>query len=267
MTGHTLILNAAEGSVQLVLARGSEMLCAEEWRAPAQATELLAPLLADILRHGHLQPKEITRLACVAGPGSFTGLRLVLTTAAAFRRVTGAKTAVLNTLGVLAAGLPWALLSVQGINPILVRVITHARRGLVHGQDFWCGSALPIPASEPAMWPLAAACMDPLPRFMIGSGVSRNIDFLRGQLAGRKECQLVPEELDQPVPRALLALVAALPDTAWQCRDPEPLYLRPCDAIENLTTIAAMRGQDPAEAHSRLDTLLGPINPTQIQSS
>ncbi len=260
---YTLILNAAEARIQIVLSREGTFVCAEEWSAPSQGTELLTPVLADMLRRLNMRPKDITRIACVAGPGSFTGLRLVLTTAAAFRRVTGAEVAALSTLHALAASLPGGLLP-NSDDAVRVRVVTHARRGLVHGQDFLCGSGLPIPVGEPAMWQIETACMDPLPRFMIGSGVARNLNFFRERLAERKECRLLPGDFDQPTPRALLALTAALPETAWERQDITPLYLRPCDAVDNLASIAGKRGQNPEEAYAELNRLLAPISPAQI---
>lgn len=260
---YTLILNAAEARIQLVLTRNDSFVCSEEWSAPSQGTELLAPVLADMLQRLHIQPQAITRIACVAGPGSFTGLRLVLTTAAAFRRATGAAVAALNTLQALAASFPCVLLDEE--EPVRVRVITHARRGLVHGQDFLCGKGLPVPTGEPAMWEIAAACSDPLPRFMIGSGVGRNLDFFKAQLTDRgKGVRLLPGDFDQPTPRALAALTAALPETAWGHRDIDPLYLRPCDAVDNLGAIAGKRGQKPEEAYAELDRLLAPVRPEQI---
>ena len=259
----TLILNAAEGHIQLVVGKNGddgclEFVCAQEWTAPGQGTELLTPVLADVFRHLHLRPAEIARIACVAGPGSFTGLRLVLTTAAAFRRATGARVASLNTLHALAASVPTVLLEQKSI----VRVITHARRGLVHGQDFLCGNGLPEAIGAPAMWTLEQVLREPRPHFVVGSGVKKNLALLQDTLP--QGVRLFPELFDQPTPNALLAMTRALPPDAWQERDLDPLYLRPCDAEDNLSGIARKRGQDPDAVHADLDRLLGPITPGQI---
>ena len=55
-----------------------------------------------------------------------------------------------------------------------------------------------------------------------------------------------------------LPAFGALPGDAWVQRDLDPLYLRPCDAVDNLASIAAKRGQAPEEALAQLDRLLGP---------
>ena len=164
----TLIMNASEGRIQFVLEQEGSLACAQEWSAPSKGTELLTPALADAFQRLGIMPSDISRIACVAGPGSFTGLRLALTTAAAFRRATGAAVAPLNELQALAGSVPFGLLFPA--RETRIRVITHARRGLVHGQDFLCapGSALPSPVDEPAMWEIPAACGGERPDIMLG---------------------------------------------------------------------------------------------------
>lgn len=252
----TLIMNASEGRIQFVLEQEGSLACAQEWSAPSKGTELLTPALADAFQRLGIMPSDISRIACVAGPGSFTGLRLALTTTAAFRRATGAAVAPLNALQALAGSVPFGLLFPA--RETRIRVITHARRGLVHGQDFLCapGSALPSPVDEPAMWEIPAACGGERPDIMLGSGVARNLPQLEG-LFGDSAPLFLPA-LTHPTAQALLDLALALPDGAWGHKDLDPLYLRPCDAVDNLASIAAKRGQAPEEAYAQLDKLLRP---------
>lgn len=268
MNGTTLILNASEGRIQLVLAQEQTILCSQDWSAPSKGTELLTPVLADTLHRLNMTPVDIDRIACVVGPGSFTGLRLVLTTAAAFRRATDIPVAGLNALQALAASLPLST------TPCRVRVLTHARRDLVHGQDFICtphselssseefrAENLPIPEGEPAMWDLETACTFPsgVPHICMGSGVTRNLNVLREACVSvGAEPILLTGMYEHPSPHALLNLTLALPETAWVRQDLEPLYLRPCDAVDNLASIATKRGQAPEEAYAELHRLLEP---------
>ena len=209
----TLIMNASEGRIQFVLEQEGSLACAQEWSAPSKGTELLTPALADAFQRLGIMPSDISRIACVAGPGSFTGLRLALTTAAAFRRATGAAVAPLNALQALAGSVPFGLLFPA--RETRIRVITHARRGLVHGQDFLCapGSALPSPVDEPAMWEIPAACGGERPDIMLGSGVARNLPQLEG-LFGDSAPLFLPA-LTHPTAQALLDLTLALPDGSW----------------------------------------------------
>ena len=261
----TLIMNASEGRIQFVLEQEGSLACAQEWSAPSKGTELLTPALADAFQRLGIMPSDISRIACVAGPGSFTGLRLALTTAAAFRRATGAAVAPLNALQALAGSVPFGLLFPA--RETRIRVITHARRGLVHGQDFLCapGSALPSPVDEPAMWEIPAACGGERPDIMLGSGVARNLPQLEG-LFGDSAPLFLPA-LTHPTAQALLDLTLALPDGAWGHKDLDPLYLRPCDAVDNLASIAAKRGQAPEEAYAQLDKLLGPSAEEVVRGS
>lgn len=275
-----LVLNAAEGRVQNVLLEDGVFLCAQEWNAPSRGTEFLTPLLVDMFQRTKHKPSEITRLACVSGPGSFTGLRLVLSTAAALRRATGCRVASLNSLALLATTL--ALSGFSTDQPCRVRVITYARRGLVHGQDFLFNTPdLPIPLTAPAMLDIKGIFADPLPKVIIGSGVSRNLEFLRQQKllldqqhtsqetpeheksGNLQNIQLLPNVCDQSSTGALAKMAFALPESAWQNADIEPLYLRSCDAVDNLAAIASKRGDNPDQAYADLKRLLAK-NPEEI---
>ena len=85
-TGLELVLNAAEGCLQIAVTENEGLLAFEEWFQPAQATETLAWALDGICHRLDMAPASFRRIACVTGPGSFTGIRLVLSTAAALRR-------------------------------------------------------------------------------------------------------------------------------------------------------------------------------------
>lgn len=244
-----LILNAAEGRLQLLLAEETTLLCAQEWTTPAQGTEMLAPLLADALQRLHLTPADLGRIACVTGPGSFTGLRLALATAAGLRRAVGARLAGINYLRALAAG-------VGGIPGTRARILTHARRNLVHCQDFLLTETLPEPLSRPASVTLeqAAQPSSDFPELVLGSGLDRNRPFFESAFAHTPfRPRLLPPLWSSASPASLLSLALA---ADWQDQDLEPLYLRPCDAVDNLDAIATRRGQSGAEARAELERLL-----------
>ena len=272
-TGLELILNAAEGALQIVVTEDERLLCVQEWHKADRATEILAPALAEICTTLGIAPAAFRRIACVRGPGSFTGIRLVLTTAAALRRVGQARLAGLDYMQALATS---AVLQHNLFYGTPVWVLTHARRNLVHCQPFMSYGpqipAQPIEAvdlcsPQEALGRMQAALHNPLPEgtathrcaHVCGSGLTRNAEVF-GELAGMRMV-VAPEQTE------LLALPRLVsPDTASLCllarhgdyfdADIEPLYVRPCDAVENLPQLAPRMGMSGEHALAALDSML-----------
>ncbi len=340
---HLLVLNAAEGVLQLVLARLAEgasspapgtsgsvspsggacgeepaIVTAQSWNVPSQGAELLAPALENALARLGLVPKNIRRIACVRGPGSFTGLRLVLATASGLARAAGAELAGLDYLPLLAVEAACLRSRCGVFHPVsdggkedgdstpLYWVLTHARRNLVHMQGFEevppafaaAGTeADPATGNAPgagggicagtdagaaartkpeAGHPALRACTDILvlspaeaarrisaaekTPVLLGSGLTRNLAHWRElfPLLGRAPLAL-PEVCDAPGSRTL---VRAAHRAVYGTGDIAPLYARPCDAEENLESIARSLGLDPQAARQRLADLTdGPAAP------
>ena len=53
-TGLELILNAAEGVLQIAVTDNEVLLCAQQWHRSERATEILAPALRDTVSYTHL---------------------------------------------------------------------------------------------------------------------------------------------------------------------------------------------------------------------
>lgn len=272
-TGLELILNAAEGALQIVVTEDERLLCVQEWHKADRATEILAPALAEICAALGIAPTAFRRIACVRGPGSFTGIRLVLTTAAALRRVGQARLAGLDYMQALATS---AVLQHNLFYGTPVWVLTHARRNLVHCQPFMSyGPQIPAQPSQPvdlcspqeALRRMEAANHTALPEGTdqhrcaraCGSGLARNADVF-GELAGMRMV-VAPEQSELlTMPRLVC------PDTAALCllarhgdyfdADIEPLYVRPCDAVENLPQLAPRLGMTGEHALAALDSML-----------
>lgn len=254
-----VVLNAAEGMLDMAAGALGEPSphCAQQWQAPSRGTEILAPALQAMLGIMGTSVREVRRWACVRGPGSFTGVRLTLATVAAMRRVTGAEVAGLDYMQALAcagqrAAMACGVLCEQDAARWLW-VLTHARRDLVHCQPFaWQASGTPTPVTEVDLCSPAEAgermLASPQGAFMLGSGVARNREVLAAALG-------VVRVLDVVMPSAQdLWLLAR--HAEYACADIEPLYVRPCDAVDNLDHISRKQGVDPAAAHARLRQLL-----------
>lgn len=182
-----LVLNGAEGRLDVILCcngMNGTIDASYSIAASSQGAERLTPLLYDACKQHHIAPHAIRRIACVVGPGSFTGLRLTLVTAAALRRTSLAKIvdnlanssnkisgnspitsptaphealygnahANPDTMGTLLYGINYLQAIASSLQAVaegyIVRVITHARRGTVYTQDFMTTVNVAAPVSE-----------------------------------------------------------------------------------------------------------------------
>lgn len=273
-TGLELVLNAAEGPLQILLTENGDLLCAQEWRRADRATEILAPALQELCARLGISLMDVRRIACVRGPGSFTGIRLVLTTAAALRRVTGARLAALDYMQALATSAVMARGMLWGGQ---VHVLTPARRNLVHYQPFMAyGPVIPAYATAPvqlmppqeALKAVEAAVADRAARepvacragapLLCGSALHRNARLF-APLDERRDLDAMPRLVTPSLDA--LRLLARHGD--YFARDVEPLYVRPCDAVENLPELARRQGLDGDASLARLESLLHAVPHSQ----
>ncbi len=263
-TGLELILNAAERALQILITKDEHMLCAQEWRKTDRATEILTPALKEMCTALGIQPIEFRRIACICGPGSFTGIRLVLATAAALRRTGRAQLAGLNYLQALATTVVQRRSLPYGV---CIWTLTHARRNLVHCQPYISyGPRIPAqPLAEVKLCSPQEAvnhidstqgtqpqgmCL-PQCVWICGSGLSRNHDLFEsfdgmGELPVSANAPVVAlPEVSSPDFSALCLLAR---HGEYFYDDIQPLYVRPCDAVENLPHLAHRLGISGDEA-------------------
>lgn len=257
-TGWELILNAAEGVLQIILTEDEELFCAQEWAHGHRAAEILAPALAQTLSAAGIGARDLRRLACVRGPGSFTGIRLVLATAAALRRTTRVQLAGLDYLQALATSVAIGDHLPYGAR---ILVLTHARRGLTHCQEFVSyGWTIPAQPAAPAVLrspadvlaDIRATTGDGRPIRVCGGAVARNPEIPAAAEADLSGRLLLTGRTDPSV--AALRLLARHGD--YEPADVEPFYLRPCDAAENVASLAERLGMDGAGAEADLQRML-----------
>jgi tRNA threonylcarbamoyl adenosine modification protein YeaZ len=248
LPGGTLFLNAAGQRLQFGLARDGALVFGQDFAAASQGVEMLAPALAAAFTLLDLPFSAIDRIACVTGPGSFTGLRLALATASALHHALRVPLSGINFLELLAEG---SCLLGQA-----VRVLTPARRNLVYRQDF-CRSAAGdgvAPLGDPCVCELRAVLEDlpvspQYPVLVIGSALRRYPEWRdRAASAG---CLADPH--DRPSWEAFIRLAGR---AAYGEAELAPLYLRASEAEDNLETLAERRGDDPGQARALLQRLL-----------
>jgi tRNA threonylcarbamoyl adenosine modification protein YeaZ len=221
----------------------------------------LAPAVAAVLDEAGLSPGGLAGVACVRGPGGFTGIRVGLALAEGLRLGTGAPLWGLDALPLAARR---GFFFRPGARRVAVAM--HARRGLVYLQTFTAGEgrtpvadgpALVLPAEAAAR--LAAEALagcSPSEALVIGSGVRNN----RAAFAAVfPEACLAPDEIAFPDAATLAA--AATGPFRDAPRPAEAAYLRPSDAEDNLAALARERGLDPEAALARLAAALSSTIP------
>ncbi len=229
MKGVTLILGAIEGTIYIVFAQSNQILCAQEWYIKTKGTELLTSLLQSTLKKLQCIPQDISRIACIVGPGSFTSLRLILTTAASIRRVLSIPLAPLNYLQILAS-------SISLTTETTIRVLTCACHTTLYMQEFYYDHQKKntIAITSPKTTTLFDACYTSKPTLFIGSGITQNSLFFSEQALSNPHIILNKQHINISS-HTLLQITQNLPDKAWVYNDLKPLYLHECDAVKNQT--------------------------------
>jgi tRNA threonylcarbamoyl adenosine modification protein YeaZ len=96
-----LVLDAASPLVSVAVGRGGEIRAVRQEEIGRSSSRLLA-LVDECLREAGVDLAGLAGLAALAGPGSFTGLRIGLTTILGLHQATGRPATALPTLPVLA---------------------------------------------------------------------------------------------------------------------------------------------------------------------
>ena len=245
------VLDASEQGLQLVLGgripSGPALLAGQYWSVPGRTTSVLAPALEQVLAGFELTLSDLRGVACVHGPGSFTGLRIVLSFAAGLMTGAGVPLAGLNRLELIARSAVPALNHDAEARSLAVG--TYARRGQIYLQGFRLPELTPLAPLAAYDLESAARAMTAMsgPLCCVGSGIRRNATFFAEALP---QARLLPAMLDRPRPEAMLE--AAL-EADYRRRPLDALYVRPSDAEENLSALAPSRGLTPREACERLN--------------
>ncbi len=244
--------SAAEESLLLVLGGADGVpLIVQEHHSPGQAMRVLAPALDHAFARLGLSREDLRQriagLACVRGPGNFTGLRLSLSTLLGLAKALNAPVSGLDYLPLLAESCQ--LHFPRDLRPDIQRlwVATYARGGELYLQPFELGDqdGPPEQLAQPVVATLAEATeimvASHLPCILLGSALRRNPKLLNMLPQG---VTALPESWERPHPTALLR--AAIRAEFGRCAV-APLYLRVSDAEENMEHIARKHGRDPEQ--------------------
>lgn len=238
----TLILNASEKRLQFVLLQEDILLHAEESEPQKNGSDTLLPHIKQICRQLGTHPSSIKRIAAAAGPGNFMGIRLTATIAGAFCRANNGLQAGINYMQALANNF-------FAKENETIHIVTAGTRELVHSQCFQVINGTVQAVTDLQLIPYAELANIPCD-YCYGSG-TRN-EKAQNMLE-KQACILLPSSFDSP---SINSLIQCLHAAAWQKEDISPIYLKECDAIQNLPHIAKLQGRDPKACRQELDRLL-----------
>jgi tRNA threonylcarbamoyl adenosine modification protein YeaZ len=208
-----------------------ELIASHDGPAPRAAMSRLLPTASDVLREGGRGIGGVDEVVVGRGPGSFTGVRIGVSTAKGLARGLGAPLFGVGTLDAVA----WALREANG----LVGVIGDAMRGEVYPALFRLRAGRPerlgpdrVASPEEAAAEWAALGEDLL---LVGNGLAKHAGTFAAILGAR--ATIAEEDTWLPSGRGLLdAYESARSADAVGSGDPGsvlPIYTRLSDAEES----------------------------------
>jgi tRNA threonylcarbamoyladenosine biosynthesis protein TsaB len=245
----TLAFDTSGFAGSVAVLDGSRLLHEIALDADRGSARTLAPAIAGVLKIAGLEPAQIKLVATTVGPGSFTGLRVGVTTAKTFAYAVGADMLGISTLEAIAHGVPSEVLS--GAPREFHSILDAQRRELFLGRFHCDGSNktvnpvgqadhLPILArSEPDKIVAADEWLTSLTAGTVvtGTGITKIEQRLPSGVVA------VPESNRQP--RASIIGRLACRDYRLGRRDDlwklAPLYLRPSYAEEKAAKTTSPR--------------------------
>lgn len=189
-----------------------------------RSAAVLAPQLQQALREIGWSPRDVQLVAVSIGPGSFTGVRIGLVTAKLFAYAVGARLIGVDSLDVVAQGVP------DSYSPLVV--LADAQRGEVTAKVFtWEANngwraGKPSGLVRPQEWLASLALGQPF--WLAGPGLYKHRELLGNQY------RLVPEHLWNPSAVGVGKLawqrfLEGQTDDVWTLK---PIYYRPSYAEE-----------------------------------
>jgi tRNA threonylcarbamoyladenosine biosynthesis protein TsaB len=100
-----LALETATDTCGVALLHDDDLVAEAHLHRPRVHSERLTPLIEDVLRHGDIDREALDAVAVSMGPGSYTGLRIGVSTAKGWALGTGASLVGVPTLAAYAAQL------------------------------------------------------------------------------------------------------------------------------------------------------------------
>lgn len=187
-------------------------------------SETIMPAVDAALSAAGLGCRDVDVFAAVAGPGSFTGVRIGVCAAKGLAHAAGKPCAAVHALEALA-------MNFYGFDGLCCPILD-ARRGQVYCAAFDMAGGMPERALEDAARPLEeflARLPEGRRLAFVGDGVKAHGEAVRRALGER--ALIAPENLRDLRPDAACLLAAARPETWVPARQLRPIYLRAPQAV------------------------------------
>jgi tRNA threonylcarbamoyladenosine biosynthesis protein TsaB len=179
-------------------------------------SERLMSAVDRVLADARWTPRDLRALAVAIGPGSFTGLRIGISTVKGLALALGLPIAAVPTLDAMAAALPWPALPVC---PVL-----DARKGEVYTSLYrWDGAVMRREWDYLALAPEALAALLSEPTLLAGDGALRVVSSFARTVPP-------PRRLPSPACVGALGLERLRRGDTVTPAALTPLYLRPSEA-------------------------------------
>ncbi len=234
-TGLMLAIEAATPVASVALLRGGEILYARATNPERTLSETLLPCIEQLLREADIQLPEVTAYAVSIGPGSFTSLRVGISTVKGLAFGSEAPVMAVPTLAALAlAGAD------AGCEGIVVSVLD-AGRGEVYAGGYAPGEWTPRPELPESVY-TPETLLDRLP---VGAALVGEAVSLLREVGGDSGVAL----LDLPVSARAVGRLGTVMGSAGCCgraEDLAPHYVRRAEAEARRTGQALEEGSAPA---------------------
>lgn len=211
-------MDTATSAITVAVHDGERVLASRSVVDARRTTELLAPLVVEVLAEAGTGVDAVTHVAVGTGPGPFTGLRVGLVTAETFALARGVSAHGVCSLDALAEAAAAA-----GHEGDLL-VATDARRKEVYWARYRCVAGESAPVDEPSVTKPADLPEDVRELPTVGRGPLLYPDLLQHALE-------IPGVDLLDVDAGVLATVAARRIAAGVDMPVAPLYLRRPDAV------------------------------------
>ena len=225
----TLCVNSAEDIIQVALTKKGELYCGVEARSQKKGIVLIPKMIKQCLELVDGSIEFIEKIACVVGPGSFTGLRISLSILSAISLTKNIPIGGINYIDLLAYN---SFCFLKGT----IFIVQYAKIDLFYVQGF-SGPDPIIPITDLSVIN-ASQTRDILNSYkkaqVLGSGVRRYPDLFEDM-----DITILDPIYDKPSQDSLARYAEKI---EYSTKIPKPLYLRPSDAEENLDMIIKNRG-------------------------